>query len=54
MASMHDWNKKPTADDEEDPVENMIKKTGCIEHHYKVLVRIVCFSKIVKVTVVPK
>lgn len=25
---------------EEDPVENMLKKTGCIELHYKVQVRL--------------
>ncbi|XP_028162330.1 cytochrome c oxidase assembly factor 4 homolog, mitochondrial isoform X2 [Ostrinia furnacalis] len=24
------------ADDDDDPVENMLKKTGCIELHYKV------------------
>lgn len=24
----------------EDPVESMVKKTGCLEFHYKVLVRL--------------
>lgn len=26
------------ADDEDDPVENMLKKSGCLELHYKVQV----------------
>ena len=35
MASAHDRSR---ADDDDDPVETMIKKTGCLEHHYKVQV----------------
>ncbi len=34
----HDWSSKPKAEEEDDPVENMIKKTGCIELHYKIQV----------------
>ena len=29
---------KPTDDEEEDPLETMLKKTGCIDLHYKVQV----------------
>ena len=35
----HDRSRRPQVDDEEDPVENMIKKTGCIELHYAVQVQ---------------
>ena len=34
----HDRSRKSEVDEEEDPVEAMIKKTGCIEKHYKVQV----------------
>ena len=34
----HDRSRK-IDDDEEDPVENMMKKTGCLEKHYIVQVR---------------
>ena len=39
----HDWKRKETSEEEEeeDPVETMIKKTGCIEKHYAVQVRII-------------
>lgn len=30
--------EKPSEEDIEDPVERMLKKTGCIELHYKVAV----------------
>ena len=36
----HDRSRKVLDDEEEDPVENMIKKTGCLELHYKVQVQI--------------
>ncbi|KAK7104817.1 hypothetical protein V1264_019475 [Littorina saxatilis] len=32
----HDRSRKPQYEEEEDPVENMIKKTGCIQLHYAV------------------
>ncbi|XP_078001059.1 uncharacterized protein LOC144453611 [Glandiceps talaboti] len=36
----HDWNRTKKVpdedDDEEDPVETMLKRTGCIEYHYAV------------------
>ena len=33
----HDRSKQmPLDDDEDDPVDKMIKKTGCLEKHYKV------------------
>ena len=35
----HDRSRKIDDDDEEDPVENMMKKTGCLEKHYIVQVR---------------
>ena len=35
----HDRSRRPQSEDEEDPVENMIKKTGCIELHYAVQVQ---------------
>ena len=31
-------SRKTTEDDEEDPVEAMMKKTGCLEKHYTVQV----------------
>lgn len=34
--SPHNWQVKPSDDDEVDPVEEMIKKTGCLEKHYAV------------------
>ena len=42
----HDRSRpKPAEDDdeEEDPVETMIKKTGCLELHYQVQVQIMKF-----------
>lgn len=40
--SKHDWSKKKHSDEneeeEDDPVDSMIKKTGCLELHYKVQV----------------
>ncbi|KAJ8044794.1 hypothetical protein HOLleu_07650 [Holothuria leucospilota] len=43
----HDWSrrkKKGDDDDkdEDDPVESMIKKTGCLELHYKVQISFQC------------
>ena len=39
-ASMkHDRTRRPQSEEEEDPVETMIKKTGCIQLHYAVQVR---------------
>ena len=36
----HDWTRKAKSEEEEeDPVESMIKKTGCIEKHYAVQVK---------------
>ena len=31
-------------DNNEDPVENMLKKTGCMDLHYKVQVTIICLD----------
>ncbi|KAK7069292.1 Cytochrome oxidase assembly factor 4 [Halocaridina rubra] len=37
MSDPHQRNKVPKEDeDEEDPVEQMIAKTGCLEKHYAV------------------
>lgn len=40
--SKHDWSRKKHSDEneeeEDDPVDSMIKKTGCLELHYKVQV----------------
>lgn len=36
MDFKHDRSRKQTEEEEEDPVEKMIMKTGCIEQHYKV------------------
>lgn len=32
----HDYSKKPPSDEGLDPVEEMLKKTGCIDFHYAV------------------
>ncbi|KAK7505539.1 hypothetical protein BaRGS_00003284 [Batillaria attramentaria] len=32
----HDRTRKPASESEEDPVENMISKTGCLQLHYAV------------------
>lgn len=38
-ADPHNRNRSPSQDeDEEDPVEAMISKTGCLEKHYAVQV----------------
>ncbi len=34
----HDRSRKEVDDEEEDPVENMMKKTGCLEKHWTVQV----------------
>jgi len=42
MASAESSNsasKSNTQSDDQDPVENMIKKTGCMDVHYKVQVQ---------------
>uniref|UniRef100_A0A914WXE8 CHCH domain-containing protein n=1 Tax=Plectus sambesii TaxID=2011161 RepID=A0A914WXE8_9BILA len=37
-AGGHAWNKTPdVVDGDEDPVESMIKKTGCLPLHYAVI-----------------
>ena len=41
----HDRSRKVLEDDEEDPVENMIKKTGCLELHYKVQVFVALYLR---------
>jgi len=44
MASFDSTNSAPSSSIQtydEDPVENMIKKTGCMDFHYKVQVEIV-------------
>ena len=41
----HDRSRKVLEDDEEDPVENMIKKTGCLELHYKVQVIVALYLR---------
>ncbi|KAL7643468.1 UNVERIFIED_CONTAM: hypothetical protein RMT77_005450 [Armadillidium vulgare] len=33
---IHNRTKRPNDSDEVDPVEEMIKKTGCLEEHYAV------------------
>lgn len=35
----HDRSRKAINDDEEDPVDAMIKKTGCEKYHYEVQVK---------------
>ena len=41
---MHNWTRKPKADDDEDdevdPVDEMIKRTGCLEKHHAVQVNL--------------
>ena len=40
----HDRTRKQVEEDEEeDPVEKMIKKTGCIDLHYKTQVQILIY-----------
>ena len=38
----HDWSRRPDNDDEDDdevdPVDEMIKRTGCLEKHFAVQV----------------
>lgn len=41
MDFKHDRSRKQTEEEEEDPVEKMIMKTGCIEQHYKVQVHFI-------------
>lgn len=36
--TLADNENKKVVDDQEDPVDRMLKKTGCIELHYKVQV----------------
>ena len=43
MTSFNDVKSSDTteADEEDDPVVKMIKKTGCVDHHYTVQVSFV-------------
>ncbi|XP_054830808.1 cytochrome c oxidase assembly factor 4 homolog, mitochondrial [Eublepharis macularius] len=34
--SGHDWNRKPNTEEEEDPLDQMISRTGCAAFHYAV------------------
>lgn len=36
MASYNPHNRQKPVDDDDDPVEKMLKKTGCLELHYAV------------------